>query len=79
MDIHLADVTLHVDEELSREARDALEDVLRQRDGVVSVRFNNNAAHPHLAVIEFNPAKVNSKDLVSIVKYQGYHGELVGL
>ena len=79
MDIHLADVTLHVDEELNQEARDALEDALRQRDGVVSVHFNTNAAHPHLAIIEFNPEKVSSRDLLSILQYQGYHGELVGL
>ncbi len=79
MDINLADVTLHVDEELSEEARDALEDALRQRDGVVSVHFNTNAEHPHLAVIEFIPDKVKSKDLLSILKNQGYHGELVGL
>ena len=79
MDINLADVTLHVDEELSEKARNALEDALRQRDGVVSVHFNTNATHPHLAVVEFNPERVNSKDLLSIVKHQGYHGELVGL
>ena len=79
MDINLADVTLHVDEELSEEARDALEDALRRRDGVVSVHFNTNVAHPHLAVVEFNPERVNSKDLLNIVKHQGYHGELVGL
>jgi divalent metal cation (Fe/Co/Zn/Cd) transporter len=79
MNINLADVTLHIDEELSSEARDALEDALRQRDGVVSVHFNTTAKHPHLAVVEFNPEKVNSLDLLSIVRYQGYHGELVGL
>jgi len=79
MDINLADVTLHIDEELSDEARGGLEDVLRQRDGVVSVHFNTNATHPHLAVIEFNPEKVSSMDLLSMVKFQGYHGELVGL
>jgi len=79
MDISLADVTLHIDEELSDEALKTLEDALRERDGVVSVHFNSNAEHPHLAVIEFNPEKVNSMDLLSIVKYQGYHGELVGL
>ncbi len=79
MDINLADVTLHVDEELSEKARGALEDALRARDGVVSVHFNTNAKHPHLAIIEFNPDKIKSKDLLGIVKLQGYHGELMGL
>ncbi len=79
MDIDLADLTLHVDEELNPEQLGALEDALRARDGVVSVHFNTNAKHPHLAVIEYNPEKVNGKDLLSILRYQGYHGELVGL
>jgi divalent metal cation (Fe/Co/Zn/Cd) transporter len=79
MDIHLADVTLHIDEELSEEARAATEQAFRQRDGVVSVHFNTTAKHPHLAIIEFNPAKVSSRDLLSIVHYQGYHGKLLGL
>jgi len=79
MDINLADITLHIDEELSEDALNSLEDALRERDGVVSVHFNTNAAHPHLAVVEFNPDKVGSRDLLNIVHYQGYHGELVGL
>jgi hypothetical protein len=79
MDIQLADVTLHVDEDLSPEARAALEQALRDRDGVVSVHFNTNATRPHLAVIEFNPDRVASRDLLSIVRFQGYHAELVGL
>ncbi len=79
MDINLADITLHIDEELSPDALSALEDAFRARDGVVSVHFNTTAKHPHLAVIEFNPDKLNSFDLLSILKYQGYHGELVGL
>ncbi len=79
MDINLADVTLHIDEALDEAARGALEEALRRRDGVVSVRFNTSAAHPHLALVEFNPQKVAARDLLSIVQYQGYHGELIGL
>jgi hypothetical protein len=79
MDIQLADVTLHVDEELDDEARASLEQALRECDGVVSVHFNTNTARPHLAVIEFVPEKVSSQDLLSIVQRQGYHGELMGL
>jgi len=79
MDINLADVTLHIDEELNSEALAGLEEALRQRDGVVSVHFNTNVAHPHLAVVEFNPDKVGSQDLLGIVHFQGYRAELVGL
>ncbi len=79
MDVDLADVTLHIDEALSAEDIARLEARLRERDGVVSVHFNTEKAHPHLAVIEFVPDKVRPQELLSIVKYLGHHGELVGL
>ena len=79
MDINLADIVLHVDEEMGEQARGALEDALRQREGVVSVRFNTTATHPHLVVVEYVPEKVSSQDLLGIVKNQGYHGEMLGL
>jgi len=79
MDINLADITLHIDEELGPDALSSLEDAFRARDGVVSVHFNTTAKHPHLAVIEYNPDRLSSADLLNILKYQGYHGELVGM
>ena len=77
MDINLADVTLHVDQDLDPAARAELEEKLRARDGVVSVHFNEQ--RPHLLVCEFVPEKVTTMDLLSIVRFQGYRGELVGL
>ncbi len=73
----MADVTLHIDQELDEAGREKLEQALRQREGVVSVRFNPE--RPHLAVIEYNPKQVNSRDLVDIPKFQGLSAELVGL
>jgi hypothetical protein len=32
-----------------------------------------------LAVVEFNPDKLRSQDLLGIVRFQGYRAELVGL
>jgi len=77
MDINLADVTLHVDEELKDEARAKLEEAFRSREGVISV--HNAEGKPHLWVLEFNPEIIHARDLLSIVNYQGLHGELVGL
>jgi len=77
MDIHLADVTLHIDQELSEDQLKGLETHFRQRDGIVSVHFN--PAKPHLLLVEYNPKLVNSMDLLDILRYQGLHGELVGL
>lgn len=77
MNIDLADVTIHVDETLDSSGLEQLDDALRARDGVVSVHVNEN--RPHLFILEYNPARVNSKDLLKIVENQGMHAELVGL
>jgi len=77
MDIQLADVTIHVDKTLEAVERAGLEERLRDTEGVVSVR--NSDERIHLFLVEYNPDKTNSKDLLGIVR--GLHGpaELVGL
>ncbi len=77
MDVNLADVTIHIDQDLDSVARANLEERFREREGIVSVHFDNK--RHHLMVCEFVPEKVNSLDLLSILRYQGYRGELVGL
>ncbi len=77
MDINLADVTIHVDEALDSSGLSQLDTALRERDGVVSVHVNEN--HPHLFLVEYNPERLNSKDLLGIVETQGMHAELIGL
>ena len=77
MDIQLADVTLHIDETLSKERRADLETTLRGIDGVVSV--SNADKTPHLTIVEYNPKKTNSTDILTCVKEQGVHAELIGI
>ncbi|MCG6966699.1 MAG: ATP-binding protein [Chromatiaceae bacterium] len=77
MDIQLADVTIHVDENLDAGKRAQIEQKLRAIDGVVSV--HNPDDKPHLAVIEYNPNKVKSMALLEAVKAEGVHAELIGL
>ncbi|MES9940706.1 MAG: ATP-binding protein [Candidatus Thiodiazotropha sp. 6PLUC2] len=77
MNIDLADVTLHVDETLDTKGLANLEDAFRNREGVVSVHVDKK--RPHLFVLEYNPERVNSKDLLTITQYQGLHAELIGL
>ena len=77
MDIQLADVTLHIDEALDKGRRSEIEDKLRAIEGVVSV--HNPDEKPHLAVIEYNPAKTKSGDILATVKSAGVHAELIGL
>ncbi|MCP4994699.1 MAG: ATP-binding protein [Gammaproteobacteria bacterium] len=77
MDIDLADVVIHIDQNLNLQEREALEKAFRQREGVVSVHFAEK--NPHLVTLEYNPKQIRSRDLVDIPRFQGFHGELVGL
>ena len=77
MDIQLADVTIHVDENLEVAERAEIEQKLRAIDGVVSV--HNPDDKPHLAVVEYDPNKVKSATLLEAVKGEGVHAQLVGL
>ena len=76
MDIQLADVTLHIDENLSKERRADVEAGLRGIDGVVSV--HNADKTPHLTIVEYNPEKTNSHSILDCVKELGVHAELIG-
>ena len=77
MDIQLADVTVHMDENLDAGMRSSIEDQVRALDGVVS--FHNPDDRPHLAVVEYDPAKVNSRSILDAVMAKGVHAELIGL
>ena len=77
MDIELADVTVHIDESIDAAGRERLEAAWRAHDGVVSVHWD--AKKGHLAVIEYNPAKIGSQALRDIALGSGLHAELVGL
>jgi hypothetical protein len=77
MNIDLADVTLHVDESLDTAGLSDLDNAIREIDGVVSVHVNPD--RPHLFILEYNPAKISSEQLLDSVKVRGLHAELVGL
>jgi hypothetical protein len=77
MNTQLADVVVHIDQTLERDARSKIEDELRAIDGVVSV--HNPDDRPHLSVIEYNPDRTNSAAILSTVTNQGVHAELIGL
>ena len=77
MNIELVDVTLHVDETLDAAGLADLDAAVRKIDGVVSVHVNPD--RPHLFILEYNPAKTSSEQLLESVKLRGLHAELVGL
>ncbi len=77
MDISLADVMIHIDENLPAERRAEISDHLREIDGVVSV--SNHAEKAHLTIVQYRPDKVTAKALVETARREGVHAELVGL
>lgn len=77
MDITLVDIVLHVDENLSAEQKETLEESLRALDGVVSV--HNSEKTPHLTIVQYNPDQMDSKRILKRVTDQGAHAELIGL
>jgi len=77
MDIKLVDITLHIDETLEHAQLEGISDKLRQQEGIVSVAFHDDK--PHLMIVEYNPDKNKSADILKAVTDQGVHAELIGL
>jgi selenocysteine lyase/cysteine desulfurase len=77
MGINLVDLTVHIDENLSPEQRETLEESLRALDGVVSV--HNPDKTPHLTIVAYNPDNTDSQKILKRITDQGAHAELIGL
>ncbi len=75
--IEIADVTIHIDNNLDAEARAALEDELRAMEGVVSVRVSEKTSH--LVVVGYNPQLTTSKDILATVTAKDGNAELLGM
>lgn len=73
----IVDVVVHVEERLGNEAQQALEERLRQREGVIAPRFSEG--RPHLLVVAYNPARIGSAALLKAVRDEGYQARLVGM
>lgn len=76
-DIKLVDVTVHIDKDTDAATREKIETALRGIDGVVSVHMPQEEAH--LIVVEYNPDKIKSSDLLDTVQEIAGHAELIGL
>ena len=77
MDIKLVDVTIHIDETLEEARRPQLVAKIREQEGVVAVGHHDEK--PHLMIVEYNPDKTSSSQLLEAVKDEGLHAELIGL
>ena len=75
--INLADVTIHIDENLDADARAKLEEGLRSQDGITSVHSSEKT--PHLVVVTYDLSHIKSKEILRVVLGENIHAELIGL
>ena len=76
-DIQLADVTIHIDSDVSDEIRGQVEASLRNLRDVVSVHMPEDKRH--LVVVEYNPDKITSGTVLAAIREMAGHAELIGL
>jgi hypothetical protein len=77
MDRNIADFMVHVDEELSAEQQCRLEDFVRHDAGVVSAGFSLQAQH--LLMVAYDAGETSAIDILSHIRNQGLHAEMVSL
>jgi hypothetical protein len=73
----MSDVTIHIDESLDKARLEKLRDILLHEAGVMAADYQKS--RQHLMVVEFDPERNNSANLLKTVKAQGVHAELIGL
>jgi hypothetical protein len=70
-----AGVTMHIDENITHDDREALRDVLLNLNGVMAAAYHDE--RPHLMVVIYDPERVKSTEFVNAAKRRGLHAELV--
>jgi 3-hydroxy-3-methylglutaryl CoA synthase len=75
--MNISDVMIHINESLSEEARSALENAMREIEGVVTPRFN--AGKEHLLLIAYDTEKTNTAVLLEKTRAAGYTAQLIGM
>ncbi len=77
MDIKMADVMVHIDEEITQNERQALRAKVLDQEGVMAAIIHDE--QPHLMMVEYDPDAVSAKRILETVEKIGIHAELVGL
>ena len=77
MATQMADITMHIDENTTHEAREKLRDELLGMKGVMAASYHDEK--PHLMVMAYDPDVVNSLSFIKTAQEQGLHAELIGL
>jgi hypothetical protein len=74
--MNVSDILIHIDDSLDESQRAAVEEAVRQVDGVVAPRFN--PGKEHLLLVAYNPDATSMAALLSRVQSFGYSAQLVG-
>lgn len=77
MSHHNVAVVMHIDETLSNDEIHKLEYDLAYSQGILSACVNERTRH--LMVVDYDPEKAYSRDILNVVQHHGYHAELIGL
>ncbi len=75
--MNITDIMIHIDDPLSAETRSALENALRDVDGVIAPRFG--AGTDHLLLVAFDADKNHPAALLAAVRQSVGQAQLVGL
>ncbi len=73
----IADVIIHVNENLNERALQTLEDAIREDWGVVAV--GHNPKLPHLMMLAYDSTVARSNSVMHQFQKRGLHAQLVGL
>ena len=73
----IADVTIHIDENLEHSKLQEIADEIRKIGGIESVTFHDDK--PHLMIVKYDPGQTNSVSIHEAVIAKGVHAELSGM
>ncbi|MDJ0806721.1 MAG: heavy-metal-associated domain-containing protein [Gammaproteobacteria bacterium] len=76
MSTHIANVVVHIDENLSSEEIHSMEKEISMEGGVYSACVHERT--PHLMVVDYDPMETRSLSLLRNVQSHGLHAELIG-
>ena len=75
--MELTDVLIHVSDKINDDEKGNLVKELRNLNGVIAPRFNEDKEH--LLLVSYNFEAINSLTLLNEIKGKGYKAQLVGL
>ena len=73
----IADMLIHINENLDHYHQESVSDSVREVDGVFSASIQERK--PHLMLVAYNPDRTSSLSIMHQVTHSGMHAQLIGL